>query len=300
MDPAEHRDRTISRRPTGIISATVIGDMVGLDRARKGVKIGADLRRGGTARSPPRRSVPYDILVIAIGSMTNDFGTPGVAEHAIPLETAEQAERFHRRLLNACLRAQAQAEPMHAGQLHIAIIGAGATGIELAAELHETTRTSSSPTDSIASIRKRDIRIVLIEAAPTHSAGAARARLPTPTLKLLTKLDVDVRTGARVAEVLADGVELADGRVHSGRARGLGGRRQSARCAARPRRPRDQSDQPARRARRRCRPRAIADIFAIGDCAACPWPGKHGARAAARAGRASAGVAPGQAARRGV
>ncbi|MEI9901213.1 MAG: FAD-dependent oxidoreductase [Hyphomicrobium sp.] len=79
------------------------------------------------------RSFRYDILVIAIGSVGNDFGTPGVAQHAIMLDTPEQAERFNRRLINACVRAYAQEGPIRPGQLDVAIIGAGATGTELAA-----------------------------------------------------------------------------------------------------------------------------------------------------------------------
>jgi len=54
----------------------------------------------------PARSIGYDTLIIAISSVTNDFGTRGVAEYAVPLETSAQADRFNRRLLNACLRAQ--------------------------------------------------------------------------------------------------------------------------------------------------------------------------------------------------
>ena len=86
------------------------------------------------------RSFRYDTLVIAIGCVGNDFGTPGVNEYAIMLDTPEQAERFNRRLINACVRAYAQPEPIRPGQLDVAIIGAGATGTELAAELHQTTR----------------------------------------------------------------------------------------------------------------------------------------------------------------
>ena len=78
--------------------------------------------------------------MIAVGSVTNDFGTPGAAEYAVPLETTEQASRFNHRLVNACLRAQDQVAPVRPGQLHVAIIGAGATGTELAAELHHTAR----------------------------------------------------------------------------------------------------------------------------------------------------------------
>ena len=76
--------------------------------------------------------------MIAVGSHTNDFGTPGAREHAISLDTSEQAERSHHRLVNACVRANAQATPLRPEQLHVAIIGAGATGVELAAELHRT------------------------------------------------------------------------------------------------------------------------------------------------------------------
>src|SRR5205823_2932820 len=55
----------------------------------------------------PSRSVRYDTLVIAIGSVTNDFGTPGVVQYAVPLETPSEAARFNRRLVNACIRAGA-------------------------------------------------------------------------------------------------------------------------------------------------------------------------------------------------
>jgi NADH:ubiquinone reductase (H+-translocating) len=78
----------------------------------------------------------YDTLIIAIGSHGNDFGTPGVREHAILLDTTDEAKRFHERLLNSLLRAQAQSEE----QMNVAIIGAGATGTELAAELRSATR----------------------------------------------------------------------------------------------------------------------------------------------------------------
>ena len=93
-----------------------------------------------------------------------------------PLDTPDQAERFHRRLVNACLRAHAQDEPVRPGQLHVAIIGAGATGTELAAELHRTARALVAfGLDRIDP--EKDIRITLIEGAAAHPAGAARAHL---------------------------------------------------------------------------------------------------------------------------
>jgi NADH dehydrogenase FAD-containing subunit len=69
--------------------------------------------------------LPYDILVVATGSETNFFGVPGAAEHAIPFRTPADLER-----LRAALAA---AEP----ETHIHIVGAGATGVELACRLAE-------------------------------------------------------------------------------------------------------------------------------------------------------------------
>jgi NADH dehydrogenase len=82
----------------------------------------------------------YDKLEIAIGSVTNGFGTESASDCAVPLETPTQAKRFNRRLFNAFLRVQTQKGPVLPGQLHVAIVGADATGTELAAELYNTTR----------------------------------------------------------------------------------------------------------------------------------------------------------------
>jgi NADH dehydrogenase FAD-containing subunit len=69
------------------------GEMVGLDRTRKEGRLAATFDEEGRQITPPS-SVGYDTLVIAIGTTTNDFGTPGVSEHAVPLETPAQAARF--------------------------------------------------------------------------------------------------------------------------------------------------------------------------------------------------------------
>jgi NADH:ubiquinone reductase (H+-translocating) len=186
------------------------GEMVGLDRARKAVVLAPTFDEEGREITP-RRAFRYDTLVIAVGSVTNDFGTPGVKEHAIALETPQQAVRFNRRLVNACLRAHAQAEPVRPGQLHVAIIGAGATGTELAAELHRTARAvvayGLERVDP-----ERDIRITLIEAAPRILPGLPE-RISEATTRLLRNLGVEVLTGAKVSGVGADGVRLADGRL---------------------------------------------------------------------------------------
>ena len=187
-----------------------IGEMVGLDRARQQVQVAAFVDEDGD-RVTPARAFHYDTLVIAVGSLTNDFGTPGVQQHAARLDTPSEAARFHRRLVNACIRAHAQTVPLGPGQLRVILIGGGATGVELAAELHRTTRVLVSyGLDRIDP--DKDIRLVLLEASD-RILPALPERLSDGARKLLEELGVRVRTSSRVQEVLPDGVRLASGEV---------------------------------------------------------------------------------------
>ncbi len=185
-----------------------VGEMVGLDRAQRLVHVASVVDEDGVAVTPAYTR-GYDTLVMAVGSGTNDFGTPGVAEHAIALETPAQALRFHRRLVNACLRAHMQREPLAPRQLQVAIIGAGATGVELAAELHKATRTLVSY--NLERIDpERDIHLNLIEAGP-RILPALPERVAVAATQLLQGLGVRVHTDARVTAVTAEGVVLASG-----------------------------------------------------------------------------------------
>jgi NADH dehydrogenase len=184
------------------------GELIGLDRQRRQVRISATFDDEGRPITP-ERAFTYDTLVIAIGSVGNDFGTPGVKEHAIMLDTPDEAERFNRRLVNACFRANTQGEPIRPGQLHVAIIGAGATGTELSAELHHTARgVVAYGMDHIDP--ERDIKITLIDAAP-RLLPALPERIANATGDILKGLGVDIRANARVTAVSAQGVSLADG-----------------------------------------------------------------------------------------
>src|SRR5437868_10787047 len=167
------------------------GALAGIDRARRLVQVAPFVDDEGKLVTP-RRDIGYDTLVIAIGSLTNDFSTPGVKAHAIALETAEEAARFHSRLVNACIRANTQTEPLRPEQLQVAIIGAGATGTELAAELHKTTRQLVAyGLDRIDP--DMDIKISVIEAAE-RILPALPARLSAAADKLLHELGAQVRT----------------------------------------------------------------------------------------------------------
>ncbi len=184
------------------------GEMIGLDRTRREVHLAATYDDEGNQITEPR-SFGYDTLVICVGSISNNFNTPGVKQHAIALDTPEQAVRFHKRLVNACIRAHAQTAPVRPGQLHVTIIGAGATGTELAAELHRTTReVVAYGLDRIDPAK--DLHITLIEAAD-RILPALPLRISEATARLLADLGVDVRPKAKVSRVRSDGVELAGG-----------------------------------------------------------------------------------------
>ena len=153
----------------------------------------------------------YDTLVIAVGSQTNDFGTPGASEHSIKLDSPQAARHFNDRLINACIRAQSVPRLAGSGRLTVAIVGGGATGVELAAELHAAARVLGNyGFDHIDP--EKDLRIVLVEAAPRLLAQLPE-RLSESALRELRKLAVDVHTSEKVIEVSADSVKMASGKV---------------------------------------------------------------------------------------
>ena len=245
-----------------------IGEMVGLDRERREVLVAAYLDDEGQ-QVTPQRVFGYDTLVMAVGSQSNDFGTPGVREHAMRLESAGDALRFHSRMVNACIRAHAQSTPLRPEQLHVAIIGAGATGVELAAELHRTTReVVAFGLDRVDA--DKDIRVMVIEAAP-RVLPALPPRLSQATADLLRKLGVEVHTDAKVAAVESAGVRLADGRLLPA---------ELIVWAAGVKAP-DFLTEIAGLETNRINQLVVKptlqtsrdeSIFAIGDCAACAWP----------------------------
>jgi len=249
-----------------------LGSMDGIDRAKKEVYVAPFYDENG-AEIIPRRTFRYDTLIIAIGSMTNDFGIAGASEYAIALDTQEQAERFHRRLHNALVRAQTQAEPVYAGQLTIVIVGAGATGVELAAELHNTTRELTAyGLDKIDP--DKDIKITLIEAT-NRVLPVLPPKLSLAVEKELKKLQVNLYTGERVTEVTEKGVFTHSGRFIPS---------ELVVWAAGIKAPDFLSNLDGLETNRinqlvvkqTLQTTLDQNVFAFGDCAACPWPGHDG------------------------
>jgi NADH:ubiquinone reductase (H+-translocating) len=250
-----------------------VGQLTGIDRATRLVHVAPFVDEDGV-QVTPARSFGYDTLVIAVGSQSNDFGTPGVAEHALKLETTADARRFHRRMVNALIRAHAQDEPLAPHQLQVAIIGAGATGVELSAELHRTTRELVAyGLDRIDP--EQDLQLHLIEAAERVLPGLPE-RMSTAARQMLEGMGVQVHTGAKVAEVLPNGVRLGDGRVIAAELVVWAAGVKAADFL------RDLDGLEANRinqlvVRPTLQTTLDDDVFAIGDCAACAWPeANHG------------------------
>ncbi len=186
-----------------------LGRMDGLDRVRQEISVAPTLDDDG-AEIIPRRSFRYDTLIIAVGSVGNDFGVPGVKEHCIMLDTPEQAREFHRHHINACLRAHTQLREVTPGQLTVGIVGAGATGVELAAELHDTTRELSA-----YGLEKIDpdknLKLLIVEASDRILPGLP-PRLSAAAAERLAELGVEMHTNERIIEVRRDGMLTADGK----------------------------------------------------------------------------------------
>jgi NADH dehydrogenase len=245
------------------------GRMDGLDRRAKRVHL-APVQDAAGREIIARRSIGYDTLVVAVGAVCNDFGTAGAREHCMFLDNHPQADQVQRRILNACLRAQNQEGPLWEGQLKIAIIGAGATGVELAAELHRSTRQLVAyGLDRIDP--ERDVGIHLIEAAPTV-LPALSARLQEATLAELHRLGVRVHAGEKVVEVTDEGVRMASGLHVPAEIRIWSAGVKAPDWLA------NLDGLETDRANRLAvdgtlRATRDEDVFAIGDCAACKLPG---------------------------
>ena len=168
-----------------------IGELKGLDRLNKTIELAPYLDIDRTPVTPVQK-ISYDTLVICIGSLSNDFGTAGVKEYALKLENQTDAKLFHSKMVNACIRAHHQTDQIEQSQLHVVIIGAGATGVELAAELHRTTReVVAYGLDGIDA--NKDLKISLIEAAD-RILPALNPRLSNATEQLISRLGVQVHT----------------------------------------------------------------------------------------------------------
>ena len=190
-----------------------LGRMRGLDRTGKEVILAAIKDEQGTIMVPERR-VRYDTLVIAIGSITNDFGTAGAKEHCFFLDSRQQAERFHQTLLTEFLRANAGSG--NSNGLDIGIVGAGATGVELSAELYNTAEVLVSY--GMEKLNPGNLRVHLIEAGE-RILPALPPRLSAAARRELENLGVTVHTNTLITAVTPEGFQTREGHLIPARMR---------------------------------------------------------------------------------
>lgn len=190
----------------------VYGPMTGLDADARQIEIGAVMDASGRDTVLPPRKLGYQALVMAVGSSSNYFGVPGAEQYSISLNATEDAERFRLRLLRQMLAIEQQHEEGNPARLNVVIIGGGATGVELAAELRAASGAYARYGFSRMDVR-RDVGITILE-------GAERILAPLPERvsaaagALLKDRAIEVVAGCRVTAIEPDRVIDANGNVY--------------------------------------------------------------------------------------
>lgn len=182
-----------------------LGTLTGLDREQKAIVLAPIYDEKGKLLLSERR-LAYDILVFAIGSVSNDFGTQGVREHCIYLDSPQQAEYFHEEMMDLFLH-YTNDETID-DNVSIAIVGGGATGVELSAELYNAV--DYLKTYGFKKLTAASLEVTLVEAGERilpilPEAIAALAH------KELLELGVDIQTNTRVVEATATGLKTQTG-----------------------------------------------------------------------------------------
>lgn len=245
------------------------GSMEGIDREARQVIVAPLIDEDGSELIG-RHTIRYDYLVLAIGSVSNDFGITGVRHHCLFLDDRAQADRFRNKLLNHCLRvSRAMSEDGLQDQyVRIAVVGAGATGVELAAELFNAAKALQHYGLEVFDATR--LKVTIIEAGPRILPLLPEA-LATAAQTQLEALGVTVLVGRRVTEVTSDAVMTAQGDTIQADikvwAAGVRGPDVLKNIEGLERTPGNQL-----RVRPSLQTTLDDRIFAIGDCCSCPDP----------------------------
>lgn len=154
----------------------------------------------------PGRTLGYHRLVVSVGSQSNDFGLDGVREFSRQLDSLEQAEAFHKIFAAQLFRVNAAIEGQ--AKLSVAIVGGGATGVELAADMHNVVARLGEY--GFEHFPRERLRVSIIEAAPRLLPRLPK-RIGQSVESELTRLGVSVQTSTRVAAVARDHVLTSNG-----------------------------------------------------------------------------------------
>ena len=181
-----------------------LGELMDVDVDKKQIVLAPRKNQDGETLHAPR-TVEYDQLILSIGSISNDFGIAGIQKHCYLLDSLAQAERFHAALIDRFT----DIHQNRAGdRLRIAIVGAGATGVELSAELYKVTELLTSY--GMAGMSQQQLEVNLIEAGP-RVLPALPERISATVSRELMELGVKIRTSVVVASADAHGLQTKDG-----------------------------------------------------------------------------------------
>lgn len=183
----------------------ILGQVVDIDLASKQVAL-APVEDASGSEMMPERVIDYKTLCVAVGSLSNDFGIPGVRDYSKQLDSRNQAELFHQQFTALLHRVNSSAEA--ASELSIAIVGGGATGVELAADMHNVVQRLREY--GFEHFSRDSLRVVIIEAAPILLPRLPE-RVGVSVKRELERIGVDVMVNTRVAEVTADAVMTSEG-----------------------------------------------------------------------------------------
>ncbi|MFT5132082.1 MAG: NADH dehydrogenase [Gammaproteobacteria bacterium] len=186
-----------------------LGRVDNVNKSNKQITTTPTLDMDGKEYIPARR-FQYDTLILAVGSVSNDFGIKGIKEHCHFIDQQSQANHFHQHLLRSCYTAHTQNSSLSEGQLHIAIAGAGATGVELAAELHDSTRQLIKfGLDRIDA--DKHLKITIIEAAERILPGLPE-RLSDKVHRQLQDIGIEILTNERITQATETGFHTESGK----------------------------------------------------------------------------------------
>lgn len=183
----------------------LLGRVVQVDTGEQQVTVAAEFDDDG-AQLVAERTIAYDQLVLSPGSRSNDFGTKGVAEHCITLDSRAQAERFHQLYLKQLHRVSGSTDPD--AELSVVIVGGGATGVELAADLHNVAGRLQDY--GFRKFSQERLKVSVIEAGAMLLPQLPK-RIGLSIRDELQSIGVSVQTDTRIASVENDALITSEG-----------------------------------------------------------------------------------------
>ncbi|MEL6301342.1 MAG: NAD(P)/FAD-dependent oxidoreductase [Pseudomonadota bacterium] len=177
----------------------ILGRVVDIDTGEQCVRLEA-LQDDEGQEMVAAREFRYDTLIVAVGALSNDFGIQGVREFSRQLDSREQAEKFHKNFTTQLQRTNLSST---SAVLSVAIVGGGATGVELAADIHNVVARLREY--GFEHFSKERLSVSIVEAAPGLLPRLPE-RIGVSVKRELERIGVKVYVGTRVAKVEKDAV----------------------------------------------------------------------------------------------